>query len=77
MPVHNPWFFNAKLLYQLVEPYPIIALALASLVEESAARVSPAAIERLYHGTIRTSVSQLETYAACPFQHFARYILRR
>jgi len=33
MPVHNPWFFNAKLLYQLVEPYPIIALALASLVE--------------------------------------------
>src|SRR4030067_1118777 len=31
--VHNPWFLNAKLLYQLVEPYPIIALALASLVE--------------------------------------------
>ena len=30
-PVHNPWFLNAKLLYQLVEPWPIIALTLASL----------------------------------------------
>jgi ATP-dependent helicase/nuclease subunit B len=25
---------------------------------------------------LRTSVSQLETYAACPFQYFAKYILR-
>jgi hypothetical protein len=34
-PVHNLWFLNAKLLYQLVEPWPIIALTLASLVELS------------------------------------------
>jgi ATP-dependent helicase/nuclease subunit B len=33
-------------------------------------------IERLYGGPLRTSVSKLETYAACPFQHFARYVLR-
>jgi len=50
--------------------------ALASLGEREEARISPATIERLFAGPLRTSVSQLETYAACPFQYFAKYILR-
>ncbi len=30
----------------------------------------------LYHGPTSVNVSQLETFAACPFRHFARYGLR-
>jgi len=51
-------------------------MAMASLDERSDARISPAAVERLHRGPLRTSVSELETYAACPFQRFARYVLR-
>lgn len=50
--------------------------AMAALNMRRAARVSPLTVERLYRGPLRTSVSELETYAACPFQHFARYVLR-
>jgi ATP-dependent helicase/nuclease subunit B len=38
--------------------------------------LSAAAVEALYGGELRTSVSALETFAACPFQFFARYGLR-
>ena len=51
-------------------------MAMVSLDEPRAARISPPVIERLHRGPLRTSVSELETYAACPFQHFARYVLR-
>jgi len=50
--------------------------ALISLDEHRDARISPTSIERLYHGPLRTSVSELEIHAACPFQRFARYVLR-
>ena len=50
--------------------------AMASLGERDEARISPATIERLFAGPLRTSVSQLETYAACPFQYFAKCVLR-
>lgn len=61
--------------------------ALASLGEREEARISRAAIERLFAGQqnprglkptarLRTSVSQLETYAACPFQYFAKHVLK-
>jgi ATP-dependent helicase/nuclease subunit B len=33
-------------------------------------------VQRLYRGPLRTSVSELETQAACPFQRFARHVLR-
>jgi len=61
--------------------------ALASLGEREEARISPKMNERLFASSqnprglkpaarLRTSVSQLETYAACPFQYFAKYVLR-
>jgi len=50
--------------------------AITSLGEREEARISPATIERLFAGPLRTSVSQLETYAACPFQYFAKHVLR-
>ncbi len=50
--------------------------AMAALDEGRTARISGLTVERLYRGPLRTSVSELETYAACPFQHFARYVLR-
>lgn len=49
--------------------------ALQSLAERRPAALSPRSIERLIRGPLRTSVSRLETYAACPFQYFARYAL--
>lgn len=50
--------------------------ALSSLAPQPAARLSVSSVDRLFNRPLRTSVSQLETYAACPFQHFGRYVLR-
>ena len=50
--------------------------ALSSLGDPHQAGISPASVEHLYAGPMHTSVSQLETYAACPFQHFAKYTLK-
>jgi ATP-dependent helicase/nuclease subunit B len=48
----------------------------SALVSHEKAALSPKTVERWIGGTFRTSVSQLETYAACPFQHFAKYTLK-
>ncbi|MCH8967044.1 MAG: PD-(D/E)XK nuclease family protein [Planctomycetes bacterium] len=50
--------------------------ALSSLSERPQATISPATLERLHHGTMLMSVSQLESYAACPFQHFSNSVLK-
>ncbi len=50
--------------------------ALTFLGDPAKALISREAVERLHRGTLRVSVSQLETYAACPFQHFGKYVLR-
>jgi len=50
--------------------------AMGSLGEREEARISPATIEQLFAGPLRTSVSHLETYAACGFQYFAKHVLR-
>ena len=53
-----------------------VGRALSALDERNEARLSPQKVERLFAGPMRASVSQLETYAACPYQYFARYSLR-
>jgi len=55
---------------------PASRSALRSLDDHGTARLSPHSIERLLGKPFRTSVTQLESYAACPFQFFARYGLR-
>lgn len=50
-----------------------VMLALGNPAKE---KISVGNVERLHPGTLKSSVSQLETYAACPFQHFTRYVLR-
>lgn len=50
--------------------------AMEGLVPPIAAKVDPAAVRRRFKDPLGTSVSQLESLAACPFQHFARYTLR-
>ncbi|MBU0719257.1 MAG: PD-(D/E)XK nuclease family protein [Planctomycetes bacterium] len=50
--------------------------ALTGLDELDRASLSRSSIEGLFAGPLRTSISQLETYAACPFQYFAKYLLR-
>ncbi|UCE62190.1 MAG: PD-(D/E)XK nuclease family protein [Phycisphaerales bacterium] len=50
--------------------------ALSSLDEKDRAKLSARSVKRLIPTVLHTSVSQLETYATCPFQHFARYALR-
>jgi len=55
----------------------VLRTVLTSLAEPPPARLSPAFVKKLLHAdALRASVSQLETYAACPFQHFARHGLR-
>lgn len=50
--------------------------AFSSLGDLPKAKLSSESVERNFSGTFQTSVSQLETYAACPFQYFTKHILR-
>ena len=50
--------------------------ALAGLRPAPAERLAPASVKALAWTQGRFSVSQLESYATCPFQYFARYGLR-
>lgn len=49
--------------------------AFGNLEPSKPCRLTSAAVERVHRGTLHTSVSRLETYAACPFQYFAKYVL--
>lgn len=53
-----------------------IGQLLSGLKEVVPARLSEAAVRRLYGAELHTSVSQLESYAACPFKHFAESSLK-
>ncbi|MBI1827568.1 MAG: exodeoxyribonuclease V subunit gamma [Planctomycetes bacterium] len=55
---------------------PLARLAFGNLTKAEPARIESELVQRLFGGTLRTSVSQLETYAACPFQYFTKYVLQ-
>jgi ATP-dependent helicase/nuclease subunit B len=55
----------------------LLAESLGALREpESTENLSPALAEKLYGSTLRTSVSRLEEFGACPFRFFVRSGLR-
>lgn len=45
--------------------------AFNALAPPSKAALTADSVEKIHGGSMRTSVSQLESYAACPFKHFA------
>lgn len=49
---------------------------LAGLKYDNAARLAPCRVEGLFPKPMVLSVSQLEQFAACPFKHYADYLLR-
>ncbi|MCH7814203.1 MAG: PD-(D/E)XK nuclease family protein, partial [Planctomycetes bacterium] len=53
-----------------------LAPALSALGHVNDARLSAESAQRLTPGTLQASVSRLESFAACPFRHFAEYSLR-
>ncbi|MGD2108570.1 MAG: PD-(D/E)XK nuclease family protein [Phycisphaerae bacterium] len=59
-----------------LESDEVARFALSSLQAPDAESLSPKVVERWCGGVLRTSISELESFAACPFQHFARYVLR-
>ena len=50
--------------------------SLKGLCEREAQVLAPAVAQRVHAGRLSTSVSQLETYAKCSYQHFTRFVLR-
>lgn len=70
--------WNALYQRMVSEPEVDTALrrALAALEGDKVSALSGDTVQRLYAGPWRASVSRLETYAACPFQYFARHVLR-
>ncbi len=50
--------------------------ALRSLVYENKSELDARGLKLLAVRPLRGSVTRLETFAACPFQHYARYLLR-
>jgi len=55
---------------------PGVAKALRGLAPARQAALSAEAIRALHDRSLATSVTRLESFAACPFQHFAKYELR-
>lgn len=51
-------------------------LAWRALSYSNEASVSPAVAERLFPSPLHAGVSQIETFASCPFKHFIRYGLQ-
>ncbi|HSZ56737.1 MAG TPA: PD-(D/E)XK nuclease family protein [Tepidisphaeraceae bacterium] len=47
----------------------------SALSYSNEASLSPEIARELFRSPLRASASQMETFAACPFQHFARYAL--
>ncbi len=54
----------------------VLQAALASLRYVNEAQLAPASVKDLAEGDYTASVSELESFAACPFQRFARFTLR-
>ena len=54
----------------------VLHAAWPSLAYRNFAELSPAIAARLFASPLQSSVSRFESFAACPFQHFARYGLR-
>jgi ATP-dependent helicase/nuclease subunit B len=54
----------------------VVQAALKSLTPPEKTRLSPGAAAALWPPPYRTSVTRLESFSACPFQHFAGYGLR-
>jgi len=50
--------------------------AFLALVYENGATLAPDSVAQFYPETLRTSISRLETYATCPFKHFAEWNLK-
>ncbi len=55
------------------DPWP--GYAFAGLHEQSQSHLSESTIASIIAKPLRTSVTQLESFATCPFQHFSRYRL--
>jgi len=52
-----------------------VGTAMRALEDRTPECLSPASITRCFPARFKTSISQLESYAACPFQYFAKYVL--
>jgi ATP-dependent helicase/nuclease subunit B len=48
----------------------------AALEYDNSARLHTDAVEKYFDGRIRSSATRLSTFAACPYRHFARYMLQ-
>jgi len=58
---------------QLAKPGSIVQQAINY---DNSAELDKAVSEKFFAGQIRTSATRLSTFAACPYRHFARYILQ-
>jgi ATP-dependent helicase/nuclease subunit B len=54
---------------------PAVSCVRRALEYRNHAELEPDIISRIYTRPLKTSVSRLESFAACPYQHFASYVL--
>jgi len=70
------WMTVYELMRQRLVDDPWSSYAFAGLDEVSQQYLSKPAIALVASKPLRTSVTQLESFATCPFQHFSRYRLK-
>ncbi|MGA2092104.1 MAG: PD-(D/E)XK nuclease family protein [Sedimentisphaerales bacterium] len=57
---------------RLIELAPRVC---GAIIYENKAGLNDALIDKLFLGTVSSSASRLSTFAACPYKHFAKYVL--
>lgn len=70
------WLAAYEQARQIPRVAALLGRVLPSLTYANSAQLSPEISRELFGPDLSTSISRLETFAACPFQHFARYGLR-
>jgi len=60
---------------KLVQRFPELSLPSRQKINSFNVRLAPGKIDQRYDAVVKMSVSQIESYAACPFKHFSQYVL--
>ncbi|MEK6676266.1 MAG: PD-(D/E)XK nuclease family protein [Planctomycetota bacterium] len=72
----DPWSGLYERARPMLTKDPFARRVFSAFAESSNLRLTGPTLDALYPTTLRSSVSELETAAACPFQHFAKYTLK-
>lgn len=64
-----------ELCKRLAKTFPVLSLPLNPVSSNTNVLLEPGKVDLRYDAIVKMSVSQIESYASCPFRHFSQYLL--